>query len=191
MGRALSFKTPPQMLDTAIQKNELVRLINDGFPFEIEITVKKRKPGILGFFLPKEVVKETRQFLIKEPTLATLDRIALISADINTDLFSDEENVNIYLKKNSRLHYRKMANVIAIAVAQPGDNINDLTEIFFAALKPSHLLQIIELIDVASNLQDFMTSTLMVTAAKAHTTKAESVEKEELPDLQVHTVDEE
>src|SRR5690606_10046538 len=100
-------------------------------------------PGIFGFFLPKEVLKETRQFLVKEPTLATLDRIALVSADINTDLFSDEENFNIYLKKNSRIHYRKMANVIAIAVAQPGDNINELTEIFFAALKPSHLLQII------------------------------------------------
>ena len=177
------------MAETATQKNELVRLINEGFPFEIEITVKRRKPGIFGFFLPKEVLKETRQFLVKEPTLATLDRIALVSADINTDLFSDEENFNMYLKKNSRLHYRKMANVIAIAVAQPGDNINDLTEIFFAALKPSHLLQIIVLIDVASNLQVFMTSTLMVTAAKAHMTKAESVEKEELPDLQVPTVD--
>lgn len=177
------------MSDTAIKKNELIRLINDGFPFEIEYTVRKRKPGIFGFFLPKEVVKETRQFLIKEPTLATLDRIALISADINTELFSDEENFNIYLKKNSRLHYKKMANVIAIAVAAPEDDAHALTELFFDALKPSHLLLIIELIDVASNLQDFMTSTLMVTAARAHTAKAESVEKEELPDLQVHTED--
>lgn len=176
------------MAETATKKNELTRLINSGFPFEIEYSVRKRNPGILGFFSPKKSVREKRTFVIKEPTLATLDKIALASMDIDTELFSDEKDFKTYLKKNSQLHFRKMAEIIAISVAADELELKELTELFFSALTPASLLEIIHLIDVASNLQDFMTSTLMVTAARAHTAKAESVEKE-LPDYEAPTED--
>lgn len=173
-----------------LQKNELIRLINKGFPFEITINKKERKPGLLGYFQKKIAVSETRSFLIKEPTLETLDHIALASLDIDTDKFKDEGNFSNYIKKNSRLHYRIMAKIIAIALNVESDEEKELTEIFYKSLRPSELNYLVEIIDIASNLTDFMNSTLLVTAAQAHTAKAEIVE-EELPDLKPHTDEEE
>lgn len=164
-----------------LQQKELIRLINQGFPFEITIHKKNKKPGILGYFQKKVATSETRLFLIKEPTLATLDRIALASLDIDTEKFKDEEDFNNYLKKTNRLHYRKMAKIIAIACYDKFKHINetedDLAEIFFRCLTSSELCQIIELIDIASNHTDFMNSTLLVTAAQAQTAKTEIVEE--------------
>lgn len=164
-----------------LQQNELIRLINQGFPFEITIHKKIKKPGIWGYFQKKVATSETRLFLIKEPTLATLDRIALESLDIDTEKFKDEENFTNYLKKTNRLHYKKMAKILAIACYDQLKHINetedDLAEIFFRCLTPSELCQIIELIDIASNHMDFMNSTLLVTAAQAQTAKTEIVEE--------------
>lgn len=175
-----------------LQQNELIRLINQGFPFEITIYKKIKKPGILGYLQKKVTTSETRLFLIKEPTLATLDRIALASLDIDTEKFKDEKDFNNYLKKTNRLHYRKMAKIIAIACYDESKYINetedDLAELFFRCLRPSELKQIIELIDIASNHTDFMNSTILVTAAQAQTAKTEIVE-ERLQDLTHPTED--
>lgn len=172
------------MQDTP-QKSELLRLINQGFPFEIEIQSEKRKPGLIGYFQKKENFIEKKQFKIKEPTLRTLDRIALASLDIDIEKYRDEENFNNYVKKNSRRHFKIMARVIAIAVAEHENQEKELTECFYKALKPSEIHQLVQMIDIAGNLTDFINSTLLVTAAQAHQAKAESVEKEELPDLKV------
>lgn len=173
-----------------LQKKELIRLINKGFPFEITINKKKQKPGLLGYFQKKVTVSETRSFLIKEPTLETLDRIALASLDIDTDKFKNEESFSNYIKKNSRLHYRIMAKIIAISLNVESDEEKELTEIFYKSLRPSELNYLVEIIDIASNLTDFLNSTLLVTAAQAQTAKAEIVE-EELQDLRPHTDEEE
>lgn len=79
-----------------------------------------------------------------------------------------------------------MAKIIAIAVAENENQEEELTELFFKALKPSELNQLMQIIDIASNLTDFINSTLLVTAAQAHQAKTASVE-EELPDLQALT----
>lgn len=173
-----------------LQKTELIRLINQGFPFEITVHKKNKKPGFWGYFQKKVTEKETRSFLIKEPTLETLDRIALTSLDIDTEKFKDEENFSNYIKKNSRLHYRIMAKIIAISINVETDEEKELTEIFYKSLRPSELNYLVEIIDIASNLTDFLNSTLLVTAAQAHTAKAEIVE-EELQDLKPHTDEEE
>lgn len=173
-----------------LQKKELIRLINKGFPFEIEVHRKKRKPGFWGYFQKKISEKETRLFLIKEPTLQTLDRIALASLDINIEKFKDEENYSNYLKKNSRLHYKIMAKIIAISLNVESDEEKKLTELFYKCLRPSELNDLTQIIDIASNFTDFMNSTLLVTAAKAQTAKTESVE-ERSQDLKPHTEEEE
>ena len=79
-----------------------------------------------------------------------------------------------------------MAKIIAIALNVESDEEKELTEIFYKSLRPSELNYLVEIIDIASNLTDFMNSTLLVTAAQAHTAKAEIVE-EELQDLKPHT----
>lgn len=164
-----------------LQQNELIRLINQGFPFEITIHKKIKKPGVLGYFQKKVTTSESRLFLIKEPTLATLDRIALESLDIDNDKFKDEENFTNYLKKTNRLHYKKMAKIIAIACYDEAKHINetedDLADLFFLSLRPSELFKIVEIIDIASNHLDFMNSTILVTAGQAQTAKTEIVEE--------------
>ncbi len=173
-----------------LQKNELIRLINQGFPFEITIKKKERKPGIMGYFQKKVSISETRLFLIKEPTLEILDRIALASLEIDLEKFKDEENYSTYLKKNSRLHYKIMAKIIAISLNVESDEEKKLTELFYKCLHPSELNDLTQIIDIASNFTDFMNSTLLVTAAKAQTAKTESVE-ERLQDLKPLTEEEE
>ena len=179
MGRV--FSKTLILMSKELQQNELIRMINQGFPFEITIHKKIKKPGILGYFQKKVAASETRLFLIKEPTLATLDRIALESLDIDTEKFKDEEHFTNYLKKTNRLHYKKMAKIIAIACYDESKHINetedDLTELFFKCLRPSELNQIVQIMDVASNHTDFMNSTLLVTAAQAQTAKTEIVEE--------------
>ena len=110
-----------------------------------------------------------------------LDRIALESLDIDTGKFKEEGDSTNYLKKTNRLHYKKMAKIVAIACYDEAKHINeteeDLAELFFRCLTPSELFQIIEIIDIASNHMDFMNSTLLVTAAQAQTAKTEIVEE--------------
>lgn len=171
-----------------LHKNELTRLINRGFPFQIEVTTKRRNPGIFGYFQSLETIKETKEFVIKEPTLATLDRIALLSLDIDPEKHKDEQDFNNYLKKNNRLHYKIMARIIAVSVAEEEDEEKELTELFYKCLKPSELYQIMQVADLASNHTDFMNSTLLVTAAQAHTARTETVE-ERLQDLKLHMED--
>lgn len=175
-----------------LQKNEIIRLINQGFPFEIIVHKKIKKPGIWGYFQKKVAVSETRLFLIKEPTLATLDRIALESLDIDTDKFKDEEDSINYLKKTNRLHYKKMAKIVAIACYDEAKHMNeteeDLAELFFRCLTPNEINEIMQMIDIASNHLDFMNSTILVTAGQAHTAKTEIVE-DRLQDLTPLTED--
>ncbi len=177
------------MTEIELQKREIAKLINQGFTFEIVSLVKKRKPGLLGYFQNKITEKVTSKFIIRELTLIKLDRIALASLDIDVNAYSDEQ-LDIYYKKNSRLHLRKMANILAIAVAETPDQEKELTNLFFESLRPSEILQLMNTIDIASNLQDFISSTLLVTATAAQTAKVESVE-DELPDYNPRTEGEE
>lgn len=125
--------------------------LSEGFPFRINITYKKRKGGILGYFQKADIVKEARKFVIKEPTLEVLDRIASLSDGIDPG-------------SHDAINYKKMARIIAIAVAEDTAQESSLSKVFFKCLKPSELTQIIEVVDLVSNHTDFMNAALSVTA---------------------------
>ena len=167
------------------QQKELARLINKGFPFELTVTKKIRKPGLLGFFQKKITVTETRKFSVKEPTLYTLDRIAIEAMEIDKDGLKSSELKKYTLEKR---YYNKIARIAAIAVADHEDDEPELEEILFKTLKPSDLRGILDLADIAGNLMDFISSILSVTAVRKNT---ERIEKKELPDLNHHTDSEE
>ncbi len=176
------------------KRNELVKLINGGFPFEIEVNQKEIQKGFWGFLRKKITVKKNYQFSIKELPLSVLDRISIESLEINVDEFSGEDAMNM-AKKTTRKYVKKMAKIIAIAVLgkdyeyqekdyfgriiykTDDEELRRLTELFFRTLKPSDLLYLIELIDVSSNLSDFISSTRLVTAAST------IMEKEKTADL--------
>lgn len=162
------------------KRNELVRILNKGFEFELTEQVFKRKSGLLGLFLKneKQFIKHT--FLIKEPTLSVLDRISLISLSLNETEFNDLVSDNDK-KKYSRKHYKTMAMIIAIIVAGPDASeceINKKSILFFKYLKPSDIFNIIQLSDITNNLGDFINSTRYVAAANVlNEPKADPVEE--------------
>ena len=167
-------------MDITAQQNELRRLLNSGIPFELSVSKKIRKSGFLGFFKKKIKITEIRKFIIKEPTLQTLDKIALEALKINEKGLEEIDNIGGYIKKQR--YYKTMAKIIAIAVAQNEDEEQELEDIFFKTLKPSDLKMLVDLTDIASNMPDFINSILSVAAVKT-----ERIENQVSPDLNRHT----
>jgi hypothetical protein len=164
------------------KRSELVRLMNRGFEFAITEKVKVKQDGLFGIFKPKLITEVQHSFLIKEATLATLDLISLESLELDEtgfDFTADSDRL-----RYSRKHYRRMAKIIAIAVCGANaekSEISEKTDLFFKYLKPSDLYNILKLIDITSNLGDFINSTRLVTAANV-LNEADLVEKNESQD---------
>ena len=180
----------PQTETLESQRNELLRIINNGFSFKVEVKEKKRLPGISGFFRKRITVKKELNFAIKEMPLSVLDRISLKSLEINMQEIDNADN-NVY-KQFTRKHIKTMSEIIAIAVLGTDydyyhgskvipdtQKLKELTTIFYHFLKPSDLYNILQLVDVCSNLGDFMNSTRLVTAAGTmEKAKADGVEEQ-------------
>lgn len=163
---------------------ELNLLIDRGVSFEVERTIYKKRPGILGRIrkMVPENVKET--FIIHEPTLSVLDRIASeqieIEIDENTILKDGYMNE---VRKLTHEHSIRLARILAIAVAgedafigqQQGSfcrytyddkHIAELTEIFIHGIKPSAMIQLASLVNTISNMGDFINSIRLMSASR-------------------------
>ena len=162
------------------KRNELVRLINKGFEFQLTEVVFKYKNWFHKLIGKQYSEKIVHIFHVKEPTLSVLDRISLESSVFNEDDFNGLRSEND-MKKFSRKHLRTMAKIISIAISGPDSlesEIETKTDLFFKYLKPSDLFNIIQLADIASNLGDFINSTRYVAAANVlNQTKADQVEE--------------
>ncbi|MGX9985829.1 hypothetical protein [Soonwooa purpurea] len=143
------------------RKSELLRLINDGFVFEV-VEKKQVQKHILA--KPK-TIEVKHEFKIKELPYSTLDRISLLSLEM--EQYATETNEKA-LKREAVNHRLSMAKIIAIAVLSTNyteKGFNRLTQLFYDFLKPSDVNRICQLIDIASNLGDFINSIRLVTAA--------------------------
>lgn len=166
------------------ERNELNVLINKGLNFNVERKVFKRQKGFLGYFKKKIEETETLTFTIKEPTLATLDRLSAeqINLSIDESLMVSDNAVS-ESKKIANKHSKLCAKIIAIAVLgqdyliceQYGSSfkyrnddkkLNELTELFFMNIKPSVLLQLYILVNTISNLSDFINSIRLMSASR-------------------------
>lgn len=149
------------------KRQELIRLLNHGFEFEVkELTLEKRE-GFFGFLFPRVKKEVVHTFKIKEPTLSVLDRISLESLEFDEKEFNDLLT-NPDMKRFSRKHYKTMAKIIAIIVCGVGattQEINKHSKLFFENLKPSDIYNIVQLSDVVSNMGDFINSTRLLSAA--------------------------
>lgn len=153
------------------EKHELDILISRGVDFDVKAKVREKRTGILGRIGFRKLVEKTVKFNIQEPTLAVLDKIAVEQLNFAFDEKDIKENGVQVAKKLVSLHGKKMARIVAIAVAgqQNLKNtklINELTNLLFENVKPSQLMQLAMLINTMSNLGDFMSSIRLMSAAR-------------------------
>lgn len=166
------------------EQNELRHMINQGLTFDVDITYSRRRPGFFGFFRKREKITEKRTFTIKEPTLATLDRLSALWLELEID--EAKLNGGHYLETARQLtakQTQRLAEVVAVAVLgedyydttprgsgfqyKPNDaRLRRLAATFFHAVKPSELFQLAVLITNVSNLGDFISSMRLMSAAR-------------------------
>lgn len=166
------------------EQTELRKMIGEGVTFDVEITHHCRKPGFLGYFRRREKVTETKVYTIKEPTLATLDRLSLLwlRMEIDETKLGDDD----YLRTARTLankEAKQLAEVVATAVLgedfyiatfdgttyrrkEDRKALRDLTLLFFHTLKPSELLTLAIIITNVSNLGDFVNSMRLMSATR-------------------------
>lgn len=167
------------------EKKEIRLLISNGISFTVDyvesITVRIPRFSFCKLLKKKVTTNEPKQreFVIKEPTLYTLDRL---SAEY-IEMVVDEEKIREAPRQQARIyfqeHNKRMAKVVAIAVLgnewDNADRLNELTEFFFRWLKNSSLVELVQVIDLTNNLADFINSIRLLSSAR--TTIPNRVEK--------------
>ena len=166
------------------EQSELRQMINSGVTFDVDVTYRKRKPGLLGFLRKRETIKEKKVFRIAEPTLSTLDRLSALWLEMTID--ETKLNDTDYLsaaKKLAAKEAKKLAEMVAVAVL--GEDYSDVTSkgeyfmrkpnekrlarlasLFEHTVTPSQLLTLALLITNVSNLGDFINSIRLMSATR-------------------------
>lgn len=179
------------------EQNELRQMINSGVTFDVEITYKRRKPGLLGFLRKRETIKEKKVFRVAEPTLSTLDRLSALWLEMTID--ETKLNDTDYLcaaKKLAAQEAKKLAEVVAVAVL--GEDYYDVTEkggyytrkpnekrlkrlasLFEHTITPSQLLTLAILITNVSNLGDFINSIRLMSATRTSDPMTNLIEQQD------------
>lgn len=166
------------------EQSELRQMINEGVTFDVEITYKRRKPGILGYFRKREKITEKKVFRVAEPTLSTLDRLSALWLEMTIDETKlGDDDYLCTAKKLAAKEAKKLAEVVAVAVL--GEDYYDvtdkggyfirkpnekrlarLTSLFTHTITPSQLLTLAILITNVSNLGDFINSIRLMSATR-------------------------
>jgi hypothetical protein len=190
-----------QKTSLEMEREELNTLVQRGFKFTVHIRMRQRAKGLPGFFGKKELVEKAFPFEIKQPTLATLDRISEVVLDIAASEETPDGNTQEVLAiawRQAREHSRKLARVIAIAtlgedyyryeISMSGETLrqecNDkeldrLTDMFFHTVTPSELVVLASAITSTANLSDFIVSTRYLSGTR---TAQQRKDRVELPD---------
>lgn len=154
--------------DILAQRKFIKTIIGKGTKFTINYTIKVRKSGLKGLFMPKVNEERTEEFTLKEPTLAVLDRASDVWLRMNTESVEKEDSDTIKEGyKLAKAHAKDMAECLAILVlgeeyyaVDGGDEkeLKRLTELFYKTVKPSQSEELAMYINATSNLVDFVNS---------------------------------
>lgn len=171
------------------EKDEIRRLINHGISVLIKYTESKtvklpRWNNRLGKLLKRKVTtneEKQREYVIKEPTLFTLDRLSLEYIELQID----EGKIKESPRQQSRLYFKeydnRMARIVAIAILgndwEDSKKLDELTTFLFKWLTNSQLADLIKVIDLTNNLADFINSIRLISSAR--TTMPNLVESNE------------
>lgn len=179
------------------EQTELRKMIGEGVTFDVEITHHRRKPGLLGYFRRREKITETKVYTIKEPTLATLDRLSLLwlRMEIDETKLGDDDYLHT-ARTLANKEAKQLAEVVATAVLgedfyiatfdgttyrrkEDRKALRDLTLLFFHTLKPSELLTLAIIITNVSNLGDFVNSMRLMSATRTSEPGATRIEPQD------------
>ena len=166
------------------EADELRLMIQEGVTFDVEVKQQRRKPGFWGFFKKKETITERKVFKIKEPTLATLDRLSALwlQMEIDETKLQDEDYLRV-AKTLANKESHRLAEAVAVAVLgedyytvtekggyyqrkEDKKALENLTSLFFHSVKPSELFTLAVLITNVSNLGDFTNSIRLMSATR-------------------------
>lgn len=160
--------------ERSMEMKELNRLIGKGLKFSITRFKQVRPKGFFGRFRKRQMVPETLEFEIHEPTLAVMDRLSREGIEMKydeKDLQDDTSSIST-AKALIAAHSIRMARYVAIAVLgeelfipkdigrhieykEDSRRLNELTDLFAHTIKPSKLYQLIIATNTIANMGDF------------------------------------
>lgn len=169
------------------QKKVIQTIIDKGFKFKVEYTVKVREKGLKGFFKPKVYETRAEEFVLKEPTLNTFDRATVVKLRIKPNVAKlDEKDIDVKFEIDKMAQYcsRDMAECLAIMVlgekyyaVEGGDDkeLERLTNLFYRTIRPSQYFELETFINAAMNYADFANSMrlMMMSITTTPTTRIE------------------
>lgn len=165
------------------EQAELNSLINEGISFYVEDVQDVPIPWYKKLFAKPKTRVVKRTFRLNELTLSTQDRISNEALKIGfdmDDIISQKDSKSINLAKDiMNKHGKTCARIVAIAVVNssylikssngiriPNPKIIDeYTELFYRALKPSQLFDMFKIIEIMRNLGDFTHSIRLISEA--------------------------
>ncbi len=161
-----------------LEKEETTRVIQKGIDFTIRDKKAVVKRRWFGLRRTTTVVDTVMQFHIHECTLATLDRISAESIEfvLDNDMLADVDNKEAAKRHANGMvgrHSKRCARVVAIAALgeslwkpegqhghvqwrEDSKLLDETTELFMRALRPSTLLQLFNAVYTMCNLGDFL-----------------------------------
>lgn len=170
-------------------------MINKGLTFDVEVRIRRRRPGLFGYFRKRETIKEKRVYTVYEPTLATLDRLSALWVQMEIDETKlDDGDYLATARTLANKEAKRLAEVVAVAVLgedlynvtgsgaacqyRPDEKkLRELANIFFHSVKPSELFTLAVLITNVSNLGDFISSMRLMSATRTSEPKANRIER--------------
>jgi hypothetical protein len=158
------------------EKKEIRLLISNGISFTVnymeKITVEIPRWTWFKWLKKKVTTKEPKQkeFIVKEPTAFTLDRL---TAEY-IELVIDEERIREAPRQQARLYFqehgKRMAKIVAIAILgndwEDNDKLSELTEFIFKWTTNSQQHELVQAIDLTNNLADFINSIRLLSSAR-------------------------
>ena len=159
------------------EKKELRLLIGQGFSFVVDYHEDRvvRIPRYRYFqrlLTKKQIVREEKQveFIVKEPTAFTLDRLSLEYIELAMDEAQIKSNPRQEARKLFAKHNRRMARIVAIATLgndwENEKKLSERTEFLSRWLKNSTLWELVQAIDLTNNLADFINSMRLLSSAR-------------------------
>lgn len=192
----MGFLIPHKMQEEKVQdmqaieaeKKELRLLIGQGISFVVDYHEDRvvripRYRYLQRLLTKKQVVREEKQleFLVKEPTAFTLDRLSLEYIELAMDEEKIKSNPRQEARKLFSKHNRRMARIVAIATLgndwEDDKKLSERTEFFSRWLKNSTLWELVQAIDLTNNLADFINSMRLLSSAR--TTIPNRIESQE------------
>lgn len=192
----MGFLIPHKMQEEKVQdmqaieaeKKELRLLIGQGISFVVDYHEDRvvripRYRYLQRLLTKKQIVREEKQleFLVKEPTAFTLDRLSLEYIELAMDEEKIKSNPRQEARKLFSKHNRRMARIVAIATLgndwEDDKKLSERTEFFSRWLKNSTLWELVQAIDLTNNLADFINSMRLLSSAR--TTIPNRIESQE------------